>query len=478
MNSKEKFKDKRKKEKKIHEENEIQEKSNIVETFNKDDQSDLLSTIFSQQFLTLQGKKFTIDFIVSNDHGQGGYLVALENNQVQQFQIQFDDVLNSLHTISCYPSLGNYLEEKKTDQIQTLLKLSSFFLGHKFPVLEGTELIDTQDIDYWMNWVLLILQNPSLYSITNNYNPPLSPDLYLLLEYTQRLLQNNTSMQSDIEEFLRQMIILWQEDVLYMTADITYQIKNNEKLEKSQIRFKKDYFYYHFPYYNSLLLIIGDVDELIALSHKEEKWNQRLQTEHKDRLNHFIPISFQRIYDLSSKEKKLSKFIHESLLSQSEEKITSTKVPISEMKIDLHFHLVEIIFPYIKSLIHNLKTKSRGSHFTNRTEPNAHPSLSDFIEKLLSEDEGLLDRYGLLLTVEVKTKKLKVDVPGGKREIAETSLECAVRETFEEVGFDFEDLSKNHENETQVTEGEEWKLGQRFDADSMSCFPLFYKCLF
>ncbi len=64
MNSKEKFKDKRKKEKKIHEENEIQEKSNIDEIFNKDDQSDLLTTIFSQQFLTLQGKKFTIDFIV------------------------------------------------------------------------------------------------------------------------------------------------------------------------------------------------------------------------------------------------------------------------------------------------------------------------------------------------------------------------------------------------------------------------------
>eukprot|EP01040_Poterioochromonas_malhamensis_P005254 gene5254-5634_t len=478
MNSK--FTDKRKKEKKIHEENESKDKSSNDESFDKDEQQYLLqSTIFSQQFLTLQqGRKFTIDFRVVNDQGQGEYLIALENNQVQQFQIQLDDVLNSLQTISCHPSLGDYLKAKKTDQIQTVLTLSSFFLGHRPPLLEGAELIDTKDTDYWMNWVLLILQNPSLYSLTNNYNPPLPPDLQLLLEYSQRLLQNNTSIQYDTEEFLRQMRILWQEDVLYMTADITYRIKNKEKLEKSQIRFKKDYFYYHFPYYNSLLLIIGDLDELMTLPNKEEKWNQRLQTDHKDRLSHFIPISFQRIYDLSNKEKKLSKFIHDLLLSQSEEKITSTKVPISEMKIDLHFHLVEIIFPYIKSLIHNLKTKSYRSHFTKRTEPNAHPSLSDFIEKLLSEDEGLLDRYGLLLTVEVKTKKLKVDVPGGKREIAETSLECAIRETFEEVGFDFEDLLKNHENATRVMEGEEWKLGQRFDADSMSCFPLFYKSLF
>ena len=51
-------------------------------------------------------------------------------------------------------------------------------------------------------------------------------------------------------------------------------------------------------------------------------------------------------------------------------------------------------------------------------------------------------------------------------------------EQEKEVGFDFEDLLKNHENATRVTEGEEWKLGQRFDADSMSCFPLFYKSLF
>ncbi|RYH29890.1 NUDIX domain-containing protein [archaeon] len=90
---------------------------------------------------------------------------------------------------------------------------------------------------------------------------------------------------------------------------------------------------------------------------------------------------------------------------------------------------------------------------------------------------------GLLFTINVKKKKIVIDVPGGKRNLAETSWECAMREAWEEIGIRLHDNVLIPDTRTTVASSQQtecqqdWKMSHHYVSRSMSVFLLYGKAM-
>jgi hypothetical protein len=137
----------------------------------------------------------------------------------------------------------------------------------------------------------------------------------------------------------------------------------------------------------------------------------------------------------------------------------------------IHYHLLECIFPYFIALQTSLSEKS-----SSPTPTITNPLLKLFQFLQLNT---LLENYGFLVSIEIKSRKIVVDISGGKRELGEISLECCVRETFEELGFDFRHLLLNsslRDGKEEGFEGElDWNLFDQVELDTMTCFLLLHQ---
>ena len=360
----------------------------------------------------------------------------------------------------------------------------------------GMEEVEANELFYhqWTELIENCFTNLSFCKSFARSTSSLTPD-GILTQLISRVLSNNTSHRYSLIDIIQQVTILWEEEMIFLltkfskvflaeTAHHPLQVK--PVITTSQFRFKQSYTYHRFPYYNGFILLFGEIHTLAQLVNETENdWNHRHRSQHTDRVDHLIPISLQQIWKLRSMKKMKEKmkqwyyylqpylaFIHDD-----------------ETDIKLHFHIEELLVPYLVSLMHQDPSPLGVDHTSIQTQRR---SLFHIIQALMRADqnckedpEARLNQYGVLLTVEVKEKnkkkKLKIDIPGGKREITETSLECALRETYEEIGFDFSScLQWNDEGQaTQhgIQETAEFVLYNKVDVDSMSCFPICHRSL-
>jgi 8-oxo-dGTP pyrophosphatase MutT (NUDIX family) len=242
---------------------------------------------------------------------------------------------------------------------------------------------------------------------------------------------------------------------------------------------------------NSLLIMVGEMDLLKRIENNEELsesstlWDKRKTTSHKDRVHHLFPISFQQVLLLKDKPKKWKEYFCSNLYpifhEQWPEQFKSAEEFVDKYKMKIHFHILDCLVPYLLTLEKHIRKNGHRKSSDQQMNPTYR-----LVRWLINNN--LLDHFGFLLSVEIKSHKVVIDLSGGKRELGETSLECGIRETYEELGFDFSSVSTSFKDEENLVEGihkeetgldcveqkekglEDWISLENVDVGDMNCF--------
>lgn len=419
-------------------------------------------------FNKLKGKKYFIKF----DGELREYSIGNESNPSKCFSVNFSNIFESLQNLieKVQGQIDASSSEVHSEMSRTLSKaLYLIDLEHHFlrDPLTGHENPDC-DMSRWIASI-----EDSFGALRERSNPVLetSSSNNILQSLITRTLLNNTSLRYSITDLIQQIYILWKEEIILACSQLSSF--PDRIVASSQFRFKQSYFNHHFPWYNSLLLIIGEITALSQLAQDQENtWNQQAKSHHEDRVNYLLPISFQKLWQYQNNLEDWRQYLRENIPELSE--------IVLQKKIDLHHHLEEMIIPYVTSILQHTQLRDKNGLRTQDLLP-----FSTLLDRLSSSITGtstntvscILDQYGILLSVEIKSKKLKIDLPGGKREITETSLECSLRETYEEIGFAFQEFVETiHYVPSRYQK--EFQFGEKFDLLSMSCFPFYHRSIY
>lgn len=192
-------------------------------------------------------------------------------------------------------------------------------------------------------------------------------------------------------------------------------------LEK-EIRLSKAAFDYQ-DLRNALAIYVAPFDRILALSNIYKRDLSAEDGGHEDRVHGIFPCRLSDIYLLQySSRKDQQRFFQQQL--------QHFNVPESfsaSLKIDIHFHVGEVIVPGVARHWSGVIALWRELFTRERQLRSGSASTSpDWTESL-----------SLLVTYYIKKsgKKIEIDVPGGKRDLGETPYCCMQREVWEEIGF-------------------------------------------
>lgn len=186
----------------------------------------------------------------------------------------------------------------------------------------------------------------------------------------------------------------------------------------------------HHEMHSSVFAMLGHVSAMQALTANY----RALDKDHEDRVDHLYAIPLQDILKYDGKKSMTAYF----------ERIVRSLYPDikreDSIKVSIKHHLLEVLFAGIQK-------KWKNKHGVLSHEDSLHcPYQLARRRSAGSEDLAMIVSIVLCGKSSIKNK-FEIDVPGGKRELGESSLECAIRETWEEVGIDlsgcslFEDVS-------------------------------------
>lgn len=182
---------------------------------------------------------------------------------------------------------------------------------------------------------------------------------------------------------------------------------------------------------NSIVMLVDRLAALQALAASYRPTNA-----HADRVHALlaIPLSALLVHDMSALQGYLEEFL-------------SSQQLLLRPKLHVHFHIQHLLFPGLKHL----------------WKSHAHTLENLFsLHNLAVCPQG--EELGVLLTLTVGKSRVTLDLPGGKRSLGETSLECAFRETWEEIGIDLSAASIRPDS------GGPWTVVAHQVHHQMSCF--------
>lgn len=245
------------------------------------------------------------------------------------------------------------------------------------------------------------------------------------------LLQNSISGH----HFRTQLPPITRDIFQYTYQQLVFEtlICNNLKLRfpsimrSKEIRFSKTAFDYQ-NLRNALAIYVAPFEHILQLS-RDYRTLSSSDGGHDDRVHGIFPLRLSDIFSLNRSTGKERKRFFLHLLYHNYRLSEFLSTPVGEVKVDIHFHVDEVIIPGVCEKWSGifahwrhqfLNTRSlRTSNSNNRT---GNPSWEDL---------------SVLLTffVNKSGSKVEIDVPGGKRDIGETPLQCMHREVWEEIGF-------------------------------------------
>lgn len=199
--------------------------------------------------------------------------------------------------------------------------------------------------------------------------------------------------------------------------------------------------------FRSSLIVL--VDHMDALHERVRHYNPATNV-HSDKAHCLVAVSLHSIVTKSQSE----------LLGEIGAQLRQCRdVLTEEAKLALHYHIAKAIWP--------------GINCQWESSIPSHPIPSCSVENLLSLFHlarcSHAEELGVLLTGRMeKQQRMVLDMPGGKRELPETSLECAVRETWEETGIDLGHAAMRPQLGGWAASP--WTIMQRHVLQSMSCF--------
>lgn len=222
---------------------------------------------------------------------------------------------------------------------------------------------------------------------------------------------------------------------------------------------------------SALAIYIAPHDHLTSLAHGYRRNMQSAEDGHVDRVNGIFPCRLVDIFALSRSSGKDKKLYFQRLLQQH----NVVEAFHASVKIDLHYHVDEIIFPGVTNRWQGLFAFLRQELLGRRELRSSAPSPYDTLCIMFTY---AINKAG---------SKIEIDVPGGKRDLGETPLQCMHREVWEEIGFHpsedsqsmAEHLRNIVESSTSTTsspassvEPPRWMVWQQEEDPSMASFLL------
>lgn len=236
-------------------------------------------------------------------------------------------------------------------------------------------------------------------------------------------------------------------------------------LPLKEIRLAKTAFDYQ-DLRNALAIYVAPYDRLVALSRDYSRVVSETEDGHKDRVNGIFPCRLSDILALARSTTKDKKKLFLQLLQRSGVREAFT----GSVKMDLHFHVDEVIFPGVTIHWQGIFSFLRHEHLLSRSTRISSLSSS------ISQDLSILFTY----IINKAGTKIEIDVPGGKRDLGETPLECMYREVWEEIGFHPKDdsislakyLQSSLSGEEVSIDTKEWVVWQQEEDPTITSFVL------
>lgn len=170
---------------------------------------------------------------------------------------------------------------------------------------------------------------------------------------------------------------------------------------------------------SALAIYIAPHDHLTSLAHGYRRNMQGAEDGHVDRVHGIFPCRLVDIFALFRSSGKDRKRFFQHLLQQ----YNVVEAFHASVKIDLHYHVDDIIFPGVtthwQGLFAFLRQELLGRRELRSSAPSSYESLCIMFTYAINKAGS----------------KIEIDVPGGKRDLGETPLQCMQREVWEEIGF-------------------------------------------
>lgn len=217
------------------------------------------------------------------------------------------------------------------------------------------------------------------------------------------------------------------------------------------------------------------------LRRRRKPTEQKCSAEDEDRVHALLAVSLEKMASLSYDDFVI--YLKDSLRERGW---------LLREKVHVHFHIQYVLWPGINRLWRKSSVASASSAATptpshssvdeNMSAQTAENTgngdlglgfLGDLARAPISENDGV----GIVFSVCVGRSRLILDLPGGKRMLGETSLECAIRETKEEIGLDLYEAHINGQQPPSPSSEWNWSIVQHHVYHTMSCFVAYGKDL-
>ncbi len=199
--------------------------------------------------------------------------------------------------------------------------------------------------------------------------------------------------------------------------------------------------------YSSIFALIGPLSTIDQLASSY----QCNLTEHKDRVHHLFPMPLKDLLRYDGKK---------SMIAYFERVIRSIYPNIGldeQVKVSIKHHLLEVLFVGIQK-------KWKDKHGVLPLAERLHCPYH-----LARDYDGELALVISIILCNSKTNKFEIDVPGGKRELGESPLECALRESWEEIGIDLTGCYVYGTNASDC-HSSQWIICQHREIAEYSCY--------
>eukprot|EP00981_Chlorochromonas_danica_P006638 scaffold1446_cov175-Ochromonas_danica.AAC.16 len=217
------------------------------------------------------------------------------------------------------------------------------------------------------------------------------------------------------------------------------------------------------------------------LNRRRKPEEQKSSAEDEDRVHALLAVPLEKMASLSYDD--FVTYLRDSLKERGW---------LLREKVHVHFHIQYVLWPGINRLWRKLSVASASQSPTDENLSAATPLPShssvdgnlstENMESAGNRDSGLdflgdlarapiseNDGVGIVFSVCVGRSRVILDLPGGKRMLGETSLECAIRETKEEIGLDLYGAHINGQPPSPSSEWN-WSIVQHHVYHTMSCF--------